>query len=140
VVGEDAEETLIAPVGPAASSSALATVSPTSRVSSSDSGDWARQRRTKSRMSGMEDGRAGKVCDRTTTGTTSIVSLTNCAGLSIAALRFADNAKPPVRAVTGTTREYVETGSQYEPERPDICVLSGDCSVLRYDLDGNSLF
>jgi hypothetical protein len=41
-------------------------------------------------MSGIEDGRAGKVCDRTTTGTTSTVSLTNSAGLSIAALRYAD--------------------------------------------------
>jgi hypothetical protein len=66
---------LIAPVGPAASSSAWATVWPTSRLSSSDSGDWARQRRTKSRMSGIEDGRAGKVCDTTTTGTTSMFSL-----------------------------------------------------------------
>ena len=80
-------ETLIAPVSPAASSSAWATVSPTSRLSSSDSGDWDRQRRTKSRMSGIEEGRAGKVCDRTTTGTTSTLSLIKSAGFSIAALR-----------------------------------------------------
>src|SRR5215472_3992604 len=69
------KETLMAPVGPAASSSAWETVSPTSRVSCSDSGDWARQRRTKSRMSGIEDGRAGNVCDTTTTGTTSMLWL-----------------------------------------------------------------
>ena len=80
-------ETLIAPVGPAASSSACDTVSPTSRLSSSDSGDWARQWRTKSRMSGIEDGRAGNVCDTTTTGTTSMFLLIEWSGLSISAVR-----------------------------------------------------
>ena len=60
------------PVGPAASSSARNTVSPTSRVPSSVSGDSARHRRTKSLISGIDDGRAGKICDSTTTGTTSI--------------------------------------------------------------------
>jgi hypothetical protein len=73
----------MAPVGPAASSSAWDTVSPTSRVSSSDSGDWARQRLTKSRMSGIEDGLAGNVCDTTTTGTTSMLSLIRSFALSM---------------------------------------------------------
>ena len=45
-------------------------------VPSSLSGDSARQRRTKSRISGMDDGRAGKICESTTTGTTSIGSVT----------------------------------------------------------------
>ena len=67
--------TWIEPVGPAASSSARKTVSPTSLVPSSLSGDSARQRRTKSRMSGMDEGRAGKICESTTTGTTSIGSV-----------------------------------------------------------------
>src|SRR5271154_4252480 len=99
-------ETLIAPVGPAASSSAWATVSPTWRLSSSDSGDWARQRRTKSLTSGMEDGRAGNVCDRTTTGTTSMLSLIKSAGFSIAALRVARiTVNVPARAVTGYDNE-----------------------------------
>jgi hypothetical protein len=40
-------------------------------------------------MSGIEEGRAGKVCDRTTTGTTSTLSLIKSAGFSIAALRVA---------------------------------------------------
>ena len=62
------------PVGPAASSSARKTVSPTSRVPSSVSGDSARQRRTKSLMSGIDDGRAGKIWESTTTGMTSIES------------------------------------------------------------------
>src|SRR6202042_3135412 len=62
------------PVGPAASSSARNTVSPTSRVPSSVSGDSARQRRTKSLMSGIDDGRAGKIWESTTTGMTSIES------------------------------------------------------------------
>src|SRR5487761_1288754 len=77
------KDTLMAPVGPAASSSAWDTVSPTSRVSSSDKGDWDRQRRTKSRMSGIDDGLAGNVCDTTTTGTTSMLSLTCLFTLSI---------------------------------------------------------
>src|SRR5580658_9952752 len=85
--GKIRKETLIAPVSPAASSRAWATVSPTSRLSSSDSGDCCRQRRTKSRMSGMDDGRAGNVCDRTTTGTTSMLSLIKSAGFSIATPR-----------------------------------------------------
>jgi hypothetical protein len=47
-------------------------------------------------MSGIEDGRAGNVCDKTTTGTTSMLSLTKSVGLSIAALRFARiTGKPP---------------------------------------------
>src|ERR1700728_2405835 len=88
-------ETLIAPVGPGAASSACDTVSPTSRLSSSDSGDCARQWRTKSRMSGIEDGRAGKVCDTTTTGTTSMLLLIEWSGLSISAVRSgADRATP----------------------------------------------
>ena len=87
--GKILKDTLMAPVGPAASSSAWATVSPTSRLSSSVSGDWARQRLTKSRTSGIEEGRAGNVCDRTTTGTTSMLSLIKSACFSIAALRFA---------------------------------------------------
>ena len=104
--GKIRKETLIAPVEPAASSSALATVSPTSRLSSSDSGDWARQRLTKSRISGIEDGRAGNVCDKTTTGTTSMLSLVKSVGLSIAALRFARiTVNLPVRAVTGYDNE-----------------------------------
>ena len=70
--GKMRNETWIAPVGPAASSRARKTVSPTSRLPSSVSGDSARQRRTKSRISGIQDGRAGNVCDSTTTGTTSI--------------------------------------------------------------------
>src|SRR6202142_3455789 len=103
------KERLIAPVGPAASSSAWLTVSPTSRLSSSDSGDWARQRRTKSRISGIEDGRAGNVCDRTTAGTTSILSLIMSAGFSIAALRVADHGNMPGCALSpGLTKEYVE--------------------------------
>src|ERR1700722_10233785 len=88
-------ETLIAPVGPAASSSAWATVWPTSRLSSSDSGDWARQRRTKSRMSGIEDGLAGNVCDTTTTGTTSMFSLIVLSAFSIATVRSGTPATPP---------------------------------------------
>ena len=62
----------MAPVGPAASSRARNTVSPTLRVPSSVSGDSARQWRTKSRISGIHDGRAGNVWDSTTTGTTSM--------------------------------------------------------------------
>src|SRR5690349_15135123 len=68
--GKMRNETWIAPVGPAASSRARKTVSPTSRLPCSVSGDSARQRRTKSRISGIQDGRAGNVWDRTTTGTT----------------------------------------------------------------------
>src|ERR1035441_5210660 len=64
--------TWMEPVGPAASSSARNTVSPTSRLPSSVSGDSARQRRTKSLMSGIDDGRAVNTWDTTTTGTTSI--------------------------------------------------------------------
>src|SRR5215470_13039582 len=70
--GKMRNETWIAPVGPAASSRARKTVSPTSRLPCSVSGDSARQRRTKSRISGIQEGRAGKVWDSTTTGTTSI--------------------------------------------------------------------
>jgi hypothetical protein len=66
--------TWIHPVGPAASSRARKTVSPTSLVPSSVSGDSARQRRTKSLISGIDDGRAGKIWESTTTGTTSIES------------------------------------------------------------------
>ena len=62
----------MAPVGPAASSRARNTVSLTPRLPSSFRGDSARQRRTKSRISGIQEGRAGKVWDSTTTGTTSI--------------------------------------------------------------------
>ena len=58
--GKMRNATWIEPSGPAASSSARKTVSPTSRVPSSVSGDSARHRRTKSLMSGMEDGRAGE--------------------------------------------------------------------------------
>ena len=72
--GKMRKATWIEPVGPAASSSARKTVSPTSLVPSSVSGDSARQRRTKSRMSGIEDGRAVNTCESTTTGTTSIES------------------------------------------------------------------
>src|SRR5208283_2756617 len=135
------KETLIAPSGPAASSSAWATVSPTSRLSCSDSGDWARQRLTKSRTSGIEDGRAGNVCDRTTTGTTSMLSLIKSSGLSIAALRFAPiHRKPPgTRSHRVSQREYVENDSGDEPEAIDICVQQGDCSVLRSHLGRNSL-
>ena len=54
----------------------------------------------------MEDGRAGNVCDRTTTGTTSMLSLIKSFGLSIAALRFAQiTVNRPVRAVTGHVNE-----------------------------------
>ena len=116
--------------GPAASSRAWATVSPTSRLSSSDSGDWARQRRTKSRMSGMDDGRAGNVCDSTTTGTTSMLSLTTSAGLSIATLRSRITRNRPAAAVTGVCNEGTwksapstrRNGRQLCPPR--------DCSVL----------
>src|ERR1700739_1853148 len=92
-------DTLIAPVGPAASSSAWATVSPTSRLSSSDSGDCARQRRTKSRMSGIDDGRAGKVWDTTTTGTTSMFWLIELFGLSISARRSGVDHATPARGL-----------------------------------------
>ena len=57
-------------------------------------------------MSGIEDGRAGNVCDKTTTGTTSMLSLITSVGLSIAALRFARiTVNRPVRAVTGYDNE-----------------------------------
>ena len=70
--GKIRKATWMDPSGPAASSRALNTVSPTSRVPSSVSGDSARQRRTKSRISGIDDGRAVKTWESTTTGTTSI--------------------------------------------------------------------
>src|SRR5215831_9725952 len=72
--GKMRNATWMDPVGPAASSSARNTVSPTSRFPSSVSGDSARHRRTKSRMSGIDDGRAGKTCISTTTGMTWIGS------------------------------------------------------------------
>src|ERR1017187_3073337 len=70
--GKIRNETWIAPSGPAASSRARKTVSPTSRVPLSVRRDSARQRLTRPRISGIHEGRAGKVWDSTTTGTTSI--------------------------------------------------------------------
>jgi hypothetical protein len=43
----------------------------------------------------MDDGRAGNVCDRTTTGTTSTLSLIKSSRPSIAALRVANRAESP---------------------------------------------
>src|SRR5580700_4345498 len=138
-------ETLIAPVGPAASSSAWATVSPTSRLSSSDSGDWARQRRTKSRMSGIEDGRAGKVCDTTTTGTTSMFSLiASSSALSMLQLRRSGAVALPdagplaeasfmrVCGNEGGRRISAQADMQVRrgPPQVDMSVYRGDFSVL----------
>ena len=92
--GKIRKETWIAPVGPAASSRARNTVSLTPRVPSSFSGDSARQRRTKSRISGIQDGRAGKVWDSTTTGTTSIDPSPFALGSSVTV------SSGPSRAVT----------------------------------------
>ena len=89
----------------------------------------------------MEDGRAGNVCDRTTTGTTSMLSLTKSACFSIAALRFARiTVNRPVRAVTGYDIESTrEQGAVDEPEPIDICVQLPDGSVLRYHLGRHNL-
>ncbi len=83
----------MAPVGPAASSRARNTVSWTLRLPSSVSGDSARQRRTKSRISGIHEGRAGNVWDSTTTGTTSIGS-SPCSLASSATISSGSSGRP----------------------------------------------
>jgi hypothetical protein len=69
--GKILNEIWIVPVGPAASSSARNTVWLTAALSAPVSGEPARQRLTNSRISGIEEGRAGNVWDSTTTGRTS---------------------------------------------------------------------
>src|ERR1700722_17697860 len=122
-------DTLMAPVGPAASSSARETVSPTSRVSCSDSGECARHLRTKSRMSGIAEGLAGNVCDTTTTGTTSMLSLIMSPALSIAPF-------PEVNLQIGTaqrwhlTHQTTWTNPCRRGQRADRYVQLDDSSVL----------
>jgi len=120
--GKIRKETLMAPVGPAASSSAWDTVSPTSRVSSSDSGDWARQRLTKSRMSGIDDGLAGNVCDTTTTGTTSMLSLIRSFALSITLSRVPPHAPCLVSVRARCAGMRLTIGGQKCPPGRRLCL------------------
>src|SRR5215469_10722887 len=120
-------ETLIFPVGPAASSSACETVSPTSRLSSPDSGDWARQRRTKSRISGIEDGLAGNVWDTTTTGTTSMLSLIVLSDLFI---DLPVSRLPPLASLFTGYGGAAPNASLPSRGAPDRNVRKGDGYVL----------